>query len=90
VEGLTEGGVKAGLPSSIAYRLTLKTVLGSALTLEKTGRKPSELISLVASKKGTTLEGLKVMKKRDFNQILIQTVEAATKRALEIRKEMKR
>jgi pyrroline-5-carboxylate reductase len=89
VEGLAVGGEKAGLPSSVAYRLALKTVLGAALTLEKTGRNPSQLIPLVASKKGTTLEGLKVLKKSGFDRILIRTVHAASKRAREIRKEMK-
>ncbi len=90
VEALTQAGVKQGLPEEIAYSLSLKTVLGSALTLLKTKEKPSTLIPLVTSKKGTTLAGLAVMKKGKFNQLIAQTVKAATQRAKEIRNELKK
>lgn len=90
IQSLTEAGVAQGLTESMAYPLALKTVLGSALTLLKTGKTPAELISLVTSKKGTTLEGLSMMKKKGFDKIIKLTVAAATRRAKEIKKELKK
>lgn len=90
VEALTQAGIKQGLPKDIAYSLSLKTVLGSALTLFKTKEKPNSLIPLVTSKKGTTLAGLAVMKKGKFNHLIAETVKAATRRAKEIRNELKK
>ncbi len=89
VKALTQGGVKQGLAHKTAYILALKTLLGAALTLQKTGQSPEVLIPLVTSKKGTTLEGLNVLRKRKFDQTLIETVAAATRRAREIKKELK-
>jgi pyrroline-5-carboxylate reductase len=90
VEALSQGGVKMGLDEKVAQRLALKTVLGSALTLHQTGKTPSELIPLVTSKKGTTLAGLKVLDQKKFNPILHQTVRAATQRARQISKEIRK
>ncbi|MBF0491327.1 MAG: pyrroline-5-carboxylate reductase [Deltaproteobacteria bacterium] len=87
-QALEEAGKRLGLPDNIAYQLALKTLIGSANTLLQTGKNPSELISLVTSKKGTTLEGLKVLKKYKMSEVLLKTVKAATKRAQEIRKEL--
>ncbi len=87
VEDLSFAGEKLGLAPEVAYPLALKTVVGAALTLEKTGKKPVELIPLVTSKKGTTLEGLKVLKKMGLRRILVNTVRAATRRAREMRSE---
>lgn len=90
VEALTQAGIRQGLPEEMAYQLSLKTLLGSALTLLKTKEKPKTLIPLVTSKKGTTLAGLAALKKNGFNQSISRCVEAATRRAKEIRKELKR
>ncbi len=89
IVALTQAGVKQGLSQEISHRLALKTVMGSTLTLVKTGKKPQELIPLVTSKKGTTLAGLAVMKKKKFDQTIIETVAAASRRAHEIKNELK-
>lgn len=89
VEALAQGGLRQGLSQEIAYPLALKTVLGSALTLLKTGQSPQDLIPLVTSKKGTTLAGLAVLKKGKFDSVIAQAIAAAAKRAKEIRKELK-
>lgn len=87
IKALSFAGEKVGLKKSDANRLALKTVLGAALTLQKTEKNPEELISLVTSKGGTTLAGLKVLDQKKFDQIIIDTVRAATNRAKELRKE---
>lgn len=89
VQALTQAGMAQGLSEKVAYPLVLKTLIGSALTLLKTGKKPAELIPWVTSKKGTTLAGLSILKKKGFDKIIQQTVAAATLRAKEIKKEIK-
>lgn len=89
-EALTQGGKKAGLPEKMAHRLALKTILGAALTLEKTKKRAQELIALVTSKKGTTLAGLKVLDQKKFDRMMEDTLQAAVRRAREIRRELKR
>ncbi len=87
VKALTIAGEKVGLKKSDANQLAIKTVLGAALTLQKTGKSPEELISLVTSRGGTTLAGLKVLDQKKFDRTIIDTVRAATDRAKELKKE---
>ncbi len=89
-QALEEAGKRLGLSQKVSYQLALKTLLGSANTLLQTGKNPAELIPLVTSKKGTTLEGLKVLKKYKLSEILYKTVKAATQRAQEIRRELRK
>lgn len=77
IAALVEGGVKAGLPKKIATQLAVETVIGAANTLKETGKEPHELTQMVASPGGTTIEGLKVLSSKKFEQILSEAVLAA-------------
>lgn len=81
VEGLTFGGVVAGLPKKVAVELALQTILGAATTVKETGKSPQELCEMVTSPGGTTIEGLKVLRKRKFSRALIEAVMAASKKS---------
>ncbi len=89
-KALSHAGIQQGLSKEQSYQLTLQTLLGAAHTLKQSGQTPEQLIPLVTSKKGTTLAGLTIMKKKNFDQIIQQTVAAATKRSQEIRNELKK
>lgn len=89
-KALSEAGVRLGLAKEQANQLTLQTLLGAALTLKQSGQTAEQLIPLVTSKKGTTLAGLTVLKKKKFDQIIHQTVAAATRRSQEIQNELKK
>lgn len=83
VEGLMDGGVKIGLPWEKSLRLAVQTVLGTALLLKERGTHPGVLKNLVASPGGTTIAGLHVLERAGFTGILIESVEAAYRRAQE-------
>lgn len=81
IEVMTAGGVKAGLPGKLAARLAVQTVYGAAATVKRTGRDPEELRAMVTSPGGTTLEGLKVLERRQFAAAVAEAVGAAAKKS---------
>jgi pyrroline-5-carboxylate reductase len=81
IEALAYGGVAAGLPQSTAAQLALMTVLGAAGAVLKSGKAPSDLREMVTSPGGTTLEGLKVLKRRKFSRALVEAVVAAARKS---------
>jgi pyrroline-5-carboxylate reductase len=77
IEGLSDGGVAAGLPREIATRLAAQTVLGSARMVLETGLHPGVLKDMVTSPGGTTIEGLHELEKGKMRGTLISAVRAA-------------
>ncbi len=88
IEGLIKGGIKAGLSRKIAYNLAIQTTLGAAKLAEESSLSLGELISAVTSPKGTTAEGLKVLKEKGLKNCIAQAVIKSTERANQISKEM--
>src|SRR5512136_645565 len=78
IEGLSDGGVAAGLPRDVATRLAAQTVLGSAKMVLETGLHPGALKDMVTSPGGTTIEGLHELEKGKLRGTLISAVRAAT------------
>jgi pyrroline-5-carboxylate reductase len=86
VEALADGGVAAGLPRTVAQKLALQTVLGTAQLLNETKIYPAELKDRVTSPGGTTIAGVAELEKNGFRSALIQAVKAATNRSQELGK----
>jgi len=84
IEALADGGVLAGLPRDKALRYAAQTVLGAAAMVQETGKHPGELKDMVTSPGGTTIEGVTVLEERAFRGAVIDAVEAAWKRSLEL------
>jgi len=84
MEALAAGARRAGLPASAARALSAQTMLGTARYLLETERDPSEFIQAVASPKGTTAAGLKVLYSSALQGILGRTIHAAAKRSREL------
>jgi len=78
IEGLSDGGVAAGLPRDVATRLAAQTVLGSAKMVLETGLHPGALKDMVTSPGGTTIEGVHELEKGKLRGTLISAVRAAT------------
>ncbi|OIN98198.1 pyrroline-5-carboxylate reductase [Candidatus Desantisbacteria bacterium CG_4_10_14_0_8_um_filter_48_22] len=70
-----------GLDKQTCKNLAIQTAKGAVALLETTGKEPAELRDMVSSKKGTTAEALKVLKKYRLGSILDKAVKAAWKRA---------
>jgi pyrroline-5-carboxylate reductase len=81
IEGLSDGGVAAGLPRDIATRLAAQTVLGSAKMVLETGQHPGVLKDMVTSPGGTTIEGLHELEKGMLRGTVISAVRAATEKS---------
>lgn len=80
IEAMIEGGVKMGLSKDDALTLAVQTALGTARLLD-TGMSPEKLREIITSPGGTTAEGLKVFENRGLKEIVIDAIEAATRRA---------
>lgn len=81
IEGLSDGGVAAGLPRDVATRLAAQTALGSAKMVLETGVHPGALKDMVTSPGGTTIEGLHELEKGKFRATLISAVRAAAEKS---------
>ena len=84
VEALADGGVKAGLPRSLALALATETLSGTAALLDQTGEHPAQIKDRVSSPGGTTIAGLAVLEQRGVRGALIDAVVAAANRAKEL------
>lgn len=86
IEALADGGVRSGLPRSIAQQLAAQTVLGSAKMVLEDGRHPGALKDAVTSPGGTTIAGVHELEKAGVRAALMNAVLAASKRADELSK----
>lgn len=84
IEALSDAGVKMGLSRELAEFLTLQTVIGAAKLVKESGEHPSRLKDRVASPGGTTVAGIHILEKGRLKGILMDAVEAATKRSREL------
>jgi pyrroline-5-carboxylate reductase len=84
IEALADGGVKAGLPRTLAHMLALQTVLGSAKLCHEEELHPAKLKDMVASPAGTTIEGLHVLESGGFRGLVMSAVAAAAARSKEL------
>lgn len=88
IEALADGGVKVGLHRDTALLLAAQTVFGSAKLLLETGEHPGRLKDMVTSPGGTAIAGLHTLESGALRKTLIDAVEAATKRSVELGEQM--
>lgn len=84
LEALIDGGVKVGLARPVAETLALQTVLGSVRLAMETKEHPAQLRAMVTSPGGTTIAGLHELEKGALRATVMNAVEAATCRAVEL------
>lgn len=84
IEGLADGGVRAGLSRPVAQELALQTVLGTAQLVRETGHHPAVLKDQVTSPGGTTAEGIFALERAGVRAALIDAVCQATERSKQL------
>lgn len=81
---MAESAVAEGLTRSEALQLAEQTMLGAARILIGRRTDPRDLIKAVASPRGTTEAGLKVLDASDVAAVLRRTIRAASARSREL------
>lgn len=84
IEAMADAGVKVGLPRDVATRLAEQTVRGSARLAQQSDKHPAALKDMVSSPGGTSITALHILRRHGFAAILMDAVEAATKRSHEL------
>lgn len=86
IRAICDGAAEHGFDPDEMLGTVCSMVEGSAKMLRTSGKTPDELISLVASKGGTTEAALAVLCERGFEDALRDAMKACTKRADELSK----
>lgn len=85
-EALADGAVKCGLPRDKALLYAAQTLAGSAAMLVQTGEHPGKLKDAVCSPAGSTIEGVKALEEGAFRADVMNAVESAFDRTIELSK----
>lgn len=84
IEALADGGVLMGLSRADALVLATQTVFGAAQMILETGDHPAVLRDRVASPGGTTIRGIQALENGGFRAAVLDAVQNATERSLEL------
>jgi pyrroline-5-carboxylate reductase len=85
IEALAEAGASLGLPHDQAYRLAKAMVEGAGALAAAADEAPAELARRVASPRGTTEAGLKVLDEDEaLRTLVLRTLDASRRRGLEM------
>ncbi len=84
IEAMADAGVKVGLSRDVASRLALQTLIGSAQLARDSHLHAAALKDQVTSPGGTAIAALHILRREGFQAIVMDAVEAATRRAAEL------
>lgn len=87
LRAMKEAGVEQGLSPDQAETLAAQTFKGAAETVLRSERSVDELIDAVCSPKGTTIEGIRVLRESTADVALEDALVAATERSRELAEE---
>lgn len=86
VEAMIDAGILLGIPREKAAELIVQSAVGAAAMLREGGGHPVMLREAVTSPAGTTIAGLRELEKHGVRAALIDAIEAARDRSVELGK----
>ncbi len=84
IEAMIDGGVKMGIPRSVAAKLAAQTVYGAAKLVIETGKHPAILKDEVTTPGGTAISAIHVLEAKGLRSVLIDAIVAATQRSQDL------
>ena len=84
LQAMADGGVKLGIPRQESLVLASQTILGSIKIFLDKKENPITLREKITSPGGTTVEALYVLERAGFSGIIIDAIEAASKKSKEL------
>ena len=81
IGGLALAGMRKGMGRREALALAAAAAEGAGALAAASGKEPSELVSMVATKKGTTVEGLRVLQKAGTKKAFMKAALASMGKA---------
>lgn len=84
VDCMVDAADQLGMQREAALQFAEHTMFGTAKLLIEKSMDPKELIASVSSAKGTTVEGLNVLKPSDVHAVMVATLGAAARRSREL------
>lgn len=86
INSLSVGGEKCGLKREQALKFAVQTVIGAGKMLNNSSADPLALQNAVCSPGGSTIEGVKSLQNDNFENMIVNAVEASFKRTKELGK----
>jgi len=86
LEAFSDAGVKIGLSRDIANKLIIQTFVGTLELIKRENLKFIDAKNIVTSPGGTTISGIHELEKGGFKGIIMNCVEAAYKKSIELSK----
>lgn len=86
LSALANGAEKQGMPREAALKLALQTMYGTAVMLKETGQDPSDALSVICTKGGTTEAAIGRMRALGIEEALEEGVASAAARSRELGK----
>ncbi|MFC4024165.1 pyrroline-5-carboxylate reductase [Oceanobacillus longus] len=84
VEAIEKAAVEAGMDLETASELLAQTVIGAGKMLQESGKKPGVLRENITSPGGTTEAGIEVLKRHEFQEMMISCIHEARHRSIEL------
>lgn len=86
IEAMKKAGEDLGIPEDESLKLAAQTVKGSGELVLESEDSLEELVDMVCSPKGTTIEGVKELEERKVQEALEEAVRSAARRSKELSK----
>ncbi len=86
IEALADGGVRYGVPRSLAYELAAQTLIGASKMVLESDEHPGKLKDAVCSPGGTTIEGIYALEKGGMRAAVMDALGATIEKTLKMAK----